>query len=130
MDILDIRSSLSSLLADLIGDYELPDGTVIPALYVDGRDGVPGDWKVQGLEVIIQEFPAVNPRAILAGGFDRKEWSILLTDYLPSSTALKEAMTRIKRRYPDSTFSFRAETDTVYGQCRVSIKDYEVFRLL
>jgi len=102
---------------------------VIPAVYVEGQGGVPQGWKVEGLEMVIQEFPNVNPRAILAGGFDRKTWTVVLTDYLPESTALKEAMTLVKRRYPDSLFSFRPEKDTVYGQCRITIRDYEVFRL-
>lgn len=129
MDVKDLRDSLSQLLASYIGSYTLLDGTVIPAVYVEGQGGVPQGWKVEGLEVVIQEFPNVNPRAILAGGFDRKTWTVVLTDYLPESTALKEAMTLVKRRYPDSSFSFRPEMDTVYGQCRITIRDYEVFRL-
>ena len=132
MDISQVREAIVTLLSDspnLLGKYIFPDSTQVPAVYVAGRQGVPPEWKVEGLEVVIQEFPSPNPRAILAGGLDRQTWEVVITDYLPSSENLRLAIDRMKSRWPDARFSFRAETDVVYGQCRITIPDTKTFRL-
>jgi len=126
----DIITTLLGASPNLIGSYTLPDGSTIPAIYVVGRQGVPPEFKAQGLEVAIQEFPRLNPRPGVGIFQQRKEWSMALVDYDTSSNKLNDAAQRISRRFPDARFSFMPETDVVYGQYRVVIPDLEIGRLI
>ena len=133
MNIAQLRDIITTLLGaspNLIGSYTLPDGSTIPAIYVVGRQGVPPEFKAQGLEVAIQELPRLNPRPGVGIFQQRKEWSMALVDYDTSSNKLNEAAQRISRRFPDARFSFMPETDVVYGQYRVVIPDLEIGRLI
>ena len=133
MNIAQLRDIITTLLGaspNLIGSYTLPDGSTIPAIYVVGRQGVPPEFKAQGLEVAIQEFPRLNPRPGVGIFQQRKEWSMALVDYSTSSNKLNEAAQRISRRFPDARFSFMPETDVVYGQYRIVIPDLEIGRLI
>ena len=133
MNIAQLRETIVELLTaspNLIGNYILPNGQAIPAVYVVGRQGVPPEWKAEGLEVVLQEFPRINPRPGVGTFQQRKEWTVMLVDYLPSSKDLLLAAERISRRFPDARFSFTPETDIVYGQYRIVIPDLEIGRLL
>ena len=133
MNIAQLRDIITTLLGaspNLIGSYTLPDDSTIPAIYVVGRQGVPPEFKAQGLEVAIQEFPRLNPRAGVGIFQQRKEWSMALVDYDTSSNKLNDAAQRISRRFPDARFSFMPETDVVYGQYRIVIPDLEIGRLI
>ena len=133
MNVAQLRDIITTLLGaspNLIGSYTLPDGSTIPAIYVVGRQGVPPEFKAQGLEVAIQEFPRLNPRAGVGIFQQRKEWSMALVDYDTSSNKLNDAAQRISRRFPDARFSFMPETDVVYGQYRIVIPDLEIGRLI
>ena len=133
MNIAQLRDIITTLLGaspNLIGSYTLPDGSTIPAVYVVGRQGVPPEFKAQGLEVAIQEFPRLNPRPGVGIFQQRKEWSMALVDYDTSSSKLNDAAQRISRRFPDARFSFMPETDVVYGQYRIVIPDLEIGRLI
>ena len=133
MNVAQLRDIITTLLGaspNLIGSYTLPDDSTIPAIYVVGRQGVPPEFKAQGLEVAIQEFPRLNPRAGVGIFQQRKEWSMTLVDYDTSSNKLNDAAQRISRRFPDARFSFMPETDVVYGQYRIVIPDLEIGRLI
>ena len=133
MDISQLRETVVELLTappNLIGSYTLPNDQIIPAVYVSGRQGVPSEWKVEGMEVVLQEFPRLNPRPGVGTFQQRKEWAITLVDYLPASNSLSLAAERISRRFPDARFSFTPETDIVYGQYRIVIPDLEIGRLI
>lgn len=133
MNIAQLRDIITTLLGaspNLIGSYTLPNGSSIPAVYVVGRQSVPPEFKVEGLEVAIQEFPRLNPRPGVGIFQQRKEWSMALVDYSTSSNKLNEAAQRISRRFPDARFSFMPETDVVYGQYRVVLPDLEIGRLI
>ena len=133
MNIAQLRDIITTLLGaspNLIGSYTLPDDSTIPAVYVVGRQGVPPEFKAQGLEVAIQEFPRLNPRPGVGIFQQRKEWSMALVDYDTSSSKLNDAAQRISRRFPDARFSFMPETDVVYGQYRIVIPDLEIGRLI
>ena len=133
MNISQLRSTITTLLSgspNLVGLYTLPNGTKIPAIYVTGRQGVPPEFKVEGLEVTMEEFPRLNPRAGVGTFQQRKEWTVVLVDYDTSSNKLNEAAQRISSRFPDARFSFMPESDIVYGQYRIVIPDLEIGRLV
>jgi hypothetical protein len=133
VNISQLRDTLVTLLdaaPSLIGSYVLPDATKIPAVYVTGRQGVPSEWKVEGLEVTMEEFPRLSPRPGVGTFQQRKEWTVVLVNYDTNSTALTEAAERVSRRFPDARFSAIPETDIVYGQYRIVIPDLEIGRLI
>jgi hypothetical protein len=133
VNIAQFRDTIVTLLTaspNLIGSYTTPDGQTLPAVYVTGRQGVPTEWKAEGLEVVIQEFPRLNPRPGVGTFQQRKEWTVVMVDYLPASKNLSLAAERISRRFPDARFSFTPETDVVYGQYRIVIPDWEIGRLV
>ena len=132
MNISQLRETVTELLSaspNLIGTYTLPNASTLPAVYVVGRQSVPIEWKVKGLEVTIEEFPSVSPRAMVGKVQNNKQWAVVLVDYTTNSSALSQAAERMARRFPDAQFSFRPETDVVYGQYRIRIPDTELLNV-
>jgi hypothetical protein len=132
MNISQLRETITELLSaspNLIGTYTLPNASTLPAVYVVGRQSVPKEWKVKGLEVTIEEFASVSPRAMVGKVQNNKQWTVVLIDYTTNSSALTQAAERMARRFPDAQFSFRPETDVVYGQYRIRIPDTELLNV-
>jgi ribonucleotide monophosphatase NagD (HAD superfamily) len=132
VNIAQLREVVIELLSaspNLIGTYTLPNGSTLPAIYVVGRQSVPNEWKVKGLEVTIEEFPSVSPRAMVGKVQNDKQWTVILVDYTTNSNALHSAAERMARRFPDAQFSFRPESDVVYGQYRIRIPDTQLLPL-
>jgi hypothetical protein len=127
VNISQLRDALTTLLTaspNLIGEYTLPNGTKIPAVYVVGQQGVPSEWKVEGLEVTMRQFPELIPRAPLGGTVKINQlWEVVLMEYTPSSDSLAVAMDRIVRRFPDATPRYFPGNDVAYERCRFTIPD-------
>ena len=129
MNITQLRASIVTLLSaapNLIGSYVLPDASEIPAVYVTGRQGVPTEWQVKGLEVTIQEFSRLMPSPALAKFKRRQEWTVMLVNYNTVSADLMTAAERLAARFPDARFSFSPESDIAYGQYRIIILDTDM----
>jgi len=103
MNILEIRSTIGQLLSDLLGSYTLPNSSVVPALWVDGKSGVPKGWKVRGLEASIRQYPTRTSRPLMGMVEMRKAWEVVLSQYDPAAEDLDEAVERIMRHFPDCT---------------------------
>lgn len=127
MNISQLRETITELLSaspNLIGSYTLPNGTSIPAVYVVGRQSVPKEWKVKGLEVKMREFPEIAPRSPLGGTVKVSQvWEVVLVQYTPSEKALIDAMDRMVRRFPDATPRYFPGDDIAYERCRFLIPD-------
>lgn len=129
MNITQLRDTIVTLLSgspNLVGNYTLPDGKIIPAIYVTGRQGVPTEWKASGLEVVIQEFPRLSPSPALGKFKRRQDWTVVIVNYDTISSNLTIAAERIAARFPDARFSFSPETDIAYGQYRIIIPDVDM----
>jgi hypothetical protein len=129
MNVSQLRSTIVSLLEtspSLIGSYILPDGTNIPAVYVVGENSVPTEWKVEGLEVCIYEYPEELPTAGVGIVDMLKQWEVILMQYKPGSKELATAIDRMARRFPDAAFRRNRGNDVGYPRCRVVIPDREV----
>ncbi len=113
----------------LVGSYTLPNGSTTPAVYVVGQQGVPSDWKVEGLELTIRQFPDLSPKAGIGIVDVLKQWEVILTQYTTTSATMSEAMERIVRRFPDATLRYLPGYDISYERCRVIIPDREIYRL-
>ena len=132
MNIAQLRDTVTTLLAaspNLIGSYTLPDNTTIPALYVVGRQGVPTEWKVNGLEVAIREFPERLPQSGLGAVKVLQIWEIMLVQYDTDSNSLSTAMDRVIQRFPDATLRYLPGDDIAYERCRVTLPDMTIKQL-
>jgi hypothetical protein len=132
MNIAQLRDTVTTLLAaspNLVGSYTLPDNTTIPALYVVGRQGVPTEWKANGLEVAIREFPERLPQSGLGAVKVLQIWEIMLVQYDTNSNSLSTAMDRMIQRFPDATLRYLPGDDIAYERCRVTLPDMTIKQL-
>ena len=101
MNISQLRETVTELLSaspNLVGTYTLPNSSTIPAVYVVGRQSVPKEWKVKGLEVTMREFPELVPSSPLGGTVKVTQvWVVILVQYTPNSNTLALAMYRMVR---------------------------------
>lgn len=126
MNILEFRDTISKLLADLLGVYTLPNNATVPALWVDGRSGVPKGWKVQGLEASIKQYPSRASRPLMGMVEMRKSWELVLSQYDPASEDMDEAIDRILRHFPDATLQGFPSSDREYQYARFIVPDLEI----
>lgn len=126
MNILEFRDTISKLLADLLGVYTLPSNATVPALWVDGRSGVPKGWKVQGLEASIKQYPSRASRPLMGMVEMRKSWELVLSQYDPASEDMDEAIDRILRHFPDATLQGFPSSDREYQYARFIVPDLEI----
>ena len=132
MNIAQLRSTITSLLSaspELIGSYIFPDGRRIPAVYVVGQKSVPSEWKVEGLEVTMRQYPELLPSAGVGIVDVLQEWEVVLMQYNPDGKQIAQAMDRMVRRFPDATFRYLPGNDVAYERCRIIIPDREIRRL-
>jgi hypothetical protein len=133
VNIAQLRDTIVSLLTaspELIGTYSLPDGTKIPAIYVVGQKGVPSEWKVDGLEVTMRQYPELLPTAGVGIVDVLQQWEVVMVQYNPDGKQIAQAMDRMVRRFPDATFRYTPGDDVAYERCRVIIPDREIRRQL
>lgn len=127
MNAIQLRDTITTLLAaspNLIGSYTFPDGTQVPAIYMTGRQGVPSEWKVEGMEVTMREFPELAPQSPMGGTVKVTQvWEVILVQYTPADGELAVAMDRMVRRFPDATPRYFPGDDIVYERCRFLIPD-------
>lgn len=126
MDILQIRDTISKLLFDLLGTYTLPGGKQVPALWVDGKNGVPKGWKVKGMEASIKQYPTRRSRPLMGMVEMRKAWEVVLSQYDPSNEDMEEAVDRILRHFPDATVQGFPSSDREYQYARFIVPDIEI----
>ena len=126
MNITQLRDAINTLLTDspsLLGTYTFPNGSTTPAIYVVGRQSVPAEWKVAGLEATIREFPERIPTAMVGAVKVMQTWEVVLVQYTPASTTLSTAIDRMVRRFPDALLRYTQKDDITYERCRFLIPD-------
>ena len=126
MDVKQLRDTLEALLADIVGSYTLPNSTVIPAVYVDGKYGVPKGWKVTGLEVSIRQYPSRVSRPLMGMVEMRKSWEVRLSQYSPASETMEDAVDRILRHFPDTNLTGFPSSDREYQYARLIIPELDI----
>jgi hypothetical protein len=133
VNIAQLRETVVELLTappNLIGSYTLPNSQTIPAVYVVGQKGVPPEWKVDGLEVTMRQYPEVLPRAGVGIANVLQQWEVVLMQYNPDGKQIAQAMDRMTRRFPDASFRYLPGDDVAYERCRIIIPDREMRRLI
>ena len=132
MNIAQLRDTIVTLLSaspDLVGSYTLPDGQIIPAVYVVGQKSVPSEWKVSGLEVTIRQYPEPLPEAGVGIATVLQQWEVIIVQYNPDGKEIEEAMDRMVRRFPDASLRFTPGNDIAYERCRFVVPDMTIRRL-
>ena len=132
VNITQLRDAINTLLSaspNLIGIYTLPNASTVPAIYTVGRQSVPSDWKVTGLEVTMREFPEQLPSAMVGSVKIEQLWEVVFVQYTGTSTTLADAMERMTRRFPDATLRYFPGDDVAYERCRIVIPDVFTRRL-
>ncbi len=133
MNISQLRDTITKLLSaspNLVGSYTFPDGTSIPAIYVVGQKSVPSEWKVNGLEVTMRQYPELLPTAGVGIVDVLQQWEVVLVQYNPDGKQIAQAMDRMIRRFPDATVRYLPGDDVAYERCRFIIPDREIRRLV
>lgn len=132
MNIAQLRDAIVTLLSgspNLIGNYTLPSGQIIPAIYVVGQKSVPSEWKVAGLEVTIRQYPERLPEAGVGIVTVLQQWEVVIVQYNPDGKEIEDAMDRMTRRFPDASLRFTPGDDIAYERCRFIIPDMTIRRL-
>jgi hypothetical protein len=122
----DIITTLLGASPNLIGSYTLPNGSSIPAVYVVGRQGVPPEFKVEGMEVTMRQYPELLPEAGIGIVSVLQQWEVMIAQYNPDSKEIATAMDRMARRFPDANLSFMPGNDIAYERCRFIIPDMTI----
>lgn len=105
MDILTLRESLETLLADSLGVYELANGYRTPAVSVRavGEAMTPGT-KVTGMELILQRDPDLDPIRQYKRPQAFRVWTVYLVDW-SGDVDLDAAAAQILEEYPSTTIT-------------------------
>lgn len=125
--ILDLYEADGSTLkpqAHWPGYYTLPDASRIPAVFVAGKDMVPSQWEITGIECVIDEVPGdiTSP----GGCVQFERWNARFTNYgTKQGTRLATSMLDIRRRlaraFPRDRATYMARTEATYEAITVSI---------
>lgn len=124
LDLYEADGSTLKTQAQWPGIYTLPNGDRIPAVFVTGKDMVPSQWDITGIECVIDEVPGdiTSPGGLVS--FER--WNVRFTNYgTKQGTRLATSMLDIRRRlaraFPRDRATYMARTEATYEAITVSI---------
>jgi hypothetical protein len=124
--LVQIRQELLALLGEQLGVYILPTGVTKPAFWITGggkgQQRVPPDWKIRGIEAILQRRPIRQVLGSIGTIIAKRIWTLTFTCYDQTQT-LDAVDLLILRAYPDAQRRPRAATDDMYEQLNVELPD-------
>ena len=122
-----IRELITSAIGSKLGNYNLPDGSTSPALWVRGQQQVPKDWTISGIECVIDEVPEIRNQPTLSQAVIlNTRWPVYLTSYDTAKT-LAEVRQLLFQNFPDIEDPVHvAQTDISYETLKVFIPDYSI----
>lgn len=124
MNLLELRTDLATLLADVLGTYTLPNSETTPAISVRSSGEVlPAGTTVSGLEVVIIRDPDLTPIPQYTDAGALRIWTVFLVDW-SDSTDLEPVGAYIIEAYPGTQVSTIAvpKGPGPQNQLRVSIR--------
>ena len=122
-----VRELINSAIGSKLGNYNLPDGSTSPALWVRGQQQVPKDWTVTGIECVIDEVPEIRNQPTLSQAVILStRWPVYLTSYDTAQT-LAEVRQLLFQNFPDIQDPVLvAQTDISFETLKVFIPDYSI----
>ena len=126
--ILSIRNSDLTLVPSnqWPGQYELPSGESIPAVYVIGESMVPSEWNINGIEMTIEDVPEIVNPGSMSGVVSYERWLVRFTNYgWEESTEmrlnLRDIARRLARAFPRDQVTYMARTEATFESLSVRI---------
>lgn len=103
MDLLTLRSGLTTLLTDDLGSYTLGNDSTTPAISVRAAGNPRPPYKsVSGLEVVIEQIPEREPVRQYASEELLRSWTVYLINW--SNNDSSNVAAKIASAYPGTTF--------------------------
>lgn len=102
----EVLAAIRRVVGDLIGTYRRPDSSTTPALYVVGRQDVPSNWTVEGVECVLSEVPEMRVEPGVGMVNQVRTWTIRFTNY-GDDAAIATIQDRFHRTFPqrvDTTY--------------------------
>jgi hypothetical protein len=125
-NLLQIREQLLDLFGAQLGVYILPSGATKPAFWITGggkgQHRVPPDWRIRGIEAVLQGRPVRQPLGGIGTIIANRIWSLTFVCY-DSTQTLDEIDLLILRAFPDAQRRPRPATDDTYEQLNVELPD-------
>lgn len=120
-----VRGLIDSTIGTFLGNYNLPDGSASPALWVRGTQQVPKDWTITGTECVIDEVPtARNTPTMSQAVFIQELWTVTLTSY-DTNQSLAPLRLLLLQAFPDiEEVTHTPQTDISFETLKVTIPDY------
>ena len=119
----DVRTAVTTLVGDLLGTYTRPDSTTTPAIYVVGRQMVPSNWRVTGIECSIQEMPTTQNQPAVGSIYLTRTWVVTFVNY-SHSTSLYPVLEKFERAFPGWVQStYLPPTDETWERLTLRISD-------
>ena len=119
----DVRTAVTTLVGDLLGTYTRPDGTTTPAIYVVGRQMVPANWRVTGIECSIQEAPTTRTSPAVGSIYMTRTWVVTFVNY-SHATTLYPIQEQFERTFPTWVqATYVPPTDEAYERLTLRISD-------
>lgn len=121
MDVLTLRSALSTLLSDQLGTYSWPGGLTTAAIAVrSGNETLAPNTTVTGLEVVIDQTPTVDPLPAYGACPVVTSWTVDLVQW--SGSSLADAQQAIAQAYPNAVFRALPASETLGTLAQVSVR--------
>ena len=119
-----VRGLIDSTIGTFLGNYNLPDGSASPALWVRGTQQVPKDWTITGTECVIDEVPtARNTPTMSQAVFIQELWTVTLTSY-DTTQSLAPLRLLLLQAFPDiEEVTHTPQTDISFETLKVTIPD-------
>jgi hypothetical protein len=115
-----IRDAVLEIVGSDIGIYLIGQQSV-PAIMITPPEPTP-EWRVNGLEVLIERNPKSNSRSSLSGERQELIWSIILNQWdKANQDTLRLVRNRLKTAFAPVTDRYQEQTATSYERCNLYI---------
>lgn len=117
-----LREQLLALFGSELGTYTLPSGATVPAIYVVGRHQVPSDWRVSGIECILNNPPVLLDMGGVGMLAANRIWTLQFRCY-DTSKDLDAIQLLAFRAWPKARPRHLPQTDNTYEQLTYELSD-------
>lgn len=130
--IVDLRTKLGTALVSVLGTYQPPGATLIPACYVVSNidKDPPRDWKIVGLECLIHRSPKHAPKSLFGGVADLYQWEVELVQH-DRSKDLEAAIALMFCNFQRiKVLAQYSQTEEMFEQIRFGLSGQELFGVM
>lgn len=109
------------------GTYTLPNGSVIPAVYVVGPTMVPSNWNINGIETTIEAVPEITSPGSVGCVISYEVWSVRFTNYgnregTQMPVTMLDICRRLARAFPRDQVTYMPRVEDIYEAATARIR--------